>query len=96
MKRLLLVLSLVLLAVGWAILFLDLDTFYRYGVHSNEVASITEEGYVIPWPTGETPWLALISIRVCVLAFWLSAAGLYSLRFRVGRAYHGRICRGTE
>ena len=96
MKKVLLVTSLLLLGVGLAIPLWDLNTFVQYGVHINEVASITEEGYIIAWPTGETPWFAQISIRGYVLFFWLSAAAGYSLRLGVGRVYIGRVFRGTE
>ena len=96
MKKVLLVISLLLLGVGLVALLCDLDTFLRYGVHSNEVASITEEGYIIAWPTGDVPWFAQISIRSWVFFFWLSAAGAYSLRFGVDTAYRGRMRRGTE
>ena len=95
-KKLLLAVSLLSFGIGLAILLCELDTYHRYGVHSNEVASITEEGYVIVWPTGEVPWFAQVSIRSWVLFFWLLAAGVYSLRFFVGKAYHGVIWRGTE
>jgi hypothetical protein len=74
----------------------DLYKFERYGVHLNEVVGITEEGYRMPWPTGETPLFAQVSTGVFVLAFWVSAVGVYSLRFAIGRSYHGKICRGTE
>jgi hypothetical protein len=96
MKKLLLAMSLLLLGTGLVIFLCDLDTFLQYGIHSNEVASITEEGYIIAWPTGEVPWFAQITIRAYVLLFWVSAAGVYSLRFGVGRRYHGRMCRGAE
>jgi hypothetical protein len=96
MNKLLLALSLLLLGAGLVMLLCDLDTLLRYGVHSNEAASITEEGYVIAWPTGEVPWFAQISIRAYVLFFWLAAAVVYSLRFGIGRRYHGRMCRGAE
>lgn len=96
MKKLFLTLSLLLFAVGLALLLCDWDTFRRYGVHSNETAGITEEGDVIPWPTGEAPWFAQISIRTYVLLFWLSSAGAYYLRNCVRDSYQGRIRRGTE
>jgi hypothetical protein len=94
--KFLLAIALLLFGVGLAILLCDLDTYYRYGVHSNEVAAITEEGYIIAWPTGEAPWFAQVSIRSWVLLFWLMAAGVYSLRFCVGKPYHGVVWRGTE
>jgi hypothetical protein len=96
MKRVLLGASLLLFGVGLAILLCDLNTFHRYGVHINEVASITEEGYILNWPTGEDPWFAQIPIRNFVLFFWLSAAGTYWLRFYVRKPYRGVIWRGTE
>ncbi len=96
MKKLLLAISLLFFGVGLALLLDDVDTFYRYGVHSNEVASITEEGYIINWPTGEVPWFAQVSVRSWVVIFWLSAAGLYALRFCVSKSYHGLVWRGTE
>src|ERR1035441_881251 len=95
-KKLLLAISLLSFGSGLTILLCELDTYHRYGVHSNEVASITEEGYVIAWPTGEVPWFAQVPVRSWILVFWLSAAGAYSLRFCVGKAYHGIIWRGTE
>ena len=96
MKKLLLATRLLLFGVGLTILVDDLDTFDRYGFHSNEVACITDEGYIIDWPTGEVPWFAQVSIRSWVVFFWFSAAGAYSLRFYVGKPYHGLIWRGTE
>ena len=96
MKKLLLAISLLLFGVGLAILVDDLDTFYRYGFHSNEVACITDEGYIINWPTGEVPWFAQVSIRSWVFLFWFSAAGVYSLRFCAGKPYHGLTWRGAE
>ena len=96
MKKLLLAMSLVLFGIGLVILVEDLDSFYRYGFHSNEVAGINGEGYVIDWPTGDVPWFAQISVHSWVVIFWLSAAGAYSLRFCVGKPYHGLIWRGTE
>ena len=95
-KKLLLAISLLSFGIGLAILLCELDTYHRYGVHSNEVASITEEGYVIAWPTGEVPWFAQVSIRGWVLFFWLSASVVYSLRFCVGKPYHGIIWRAAE
>src|ERR1017187_7763098 len=95
-KKLLLAISLLSFRSGLTILLCELDTYHRYGVHSNEVASITEEGYVIAWPTGEVPWFAQVPVRSWILVFWLSAAGAYSLRFFVGKPYHGVIWRGTE
>jgi hypothetical protein len=80
-KKLLLLMSLLLFGVGLAMLLDDVDTFYRYGVHSNELASITEEGFIINWPTGEVPWFAQVSIRSWVAVFWLSGTTLYGLRF---------------
>src|ERR1017187_10300512 len=79
-KKLLLAISLLSFGIGLAILLCELDTYHRYGVHSNEVASITEEGYVIAWPTGEVPWFAQVSIRSWVFVFWLSAADRKSTR----------------
>ncbi len=96
MKKLLLAISLLFFGLGLVILLDDADTFYRYGVHSNEVASITEEGYIINWPKGEVPWFAQVSVRSWVGFFWLSAAGFYALRFRVGNPYNGLVWRGTE
>jgi hypothetical protein len=95
-KKLLLAISLLLFGVGVAILLDDADTFYRYGVHSNEVASITEEGYIMNWPTGETPWFAQVSIPSWVVIFWLLGGGLYALRFCVGKPYRGLLWRGAE
>jgi hypothetical protein len=95
-KKLLLLMSLLLFGVGLAILLDDVDTFNRYGVHSNEVASITEEGFLINWPTGEVPWFAQVSVRNWVVILWLSGSALYALRFCITRPYHGLIWRGTE
>jgi hypothetical protein len=96
MKKVLLVISLLFLGLGLAILLYDLDTFLQYGVHINEVAAITDEGYIIAWPTGETPWFAQISVRSWVVFFLLSALGAYCLRVEASKDYRGRICRGTE
>ena len=96
MKKLLLAISLLFFGLGLLILLEDLDTFYRYGFHSNEVAGITDEGYMIDWETGNVPWFAQVSVGSWVVIFWLSAVGAYSLRFCVGKPYHGLIRRGTE
>ena len=96
MKKLWLALGTLLLAIGFAILVYDLVTFHRYGVHVNDVAAITDDGYVIPWPTGEDPWFARVSIRAWSFFFWLAGAVLYGLPTLVGRPYRGRVMRGTE
>jgi len=95
-KKLLLAISLLFFGLGLLILVEDLNTFYRYGFHSNEVAAITDEGYIIDWETGNVPWFAQVSVRSWVVIFWLSAVGTCSLRFCVGKPYHGLIWRGTE
>lgn len=96
MRKMLLPMSLVLVAVGLAVFVYDAYTSHRFGVHLNEVAGVTDEGIPIEWPTGERPTFTLIPVYIHALACWPAAAGVFSLRFRVGNAYQGRICRGTE
>lgn len=96
MKKVCLVVSLILLAVGLAIFLWDACTSHRYGFHMNEVAGLTEAGEPIDWPTGERPLLMEIPISVYALAFCLAPMAIYALRLRSGRTFQGRICRGTE
>jgi hypothetical protein len=95
MRRVCIIVSLVLLAVGLAILVFDAYTSCRYGFHMNEVAGITDDGVPIDWPTGERPTFTLIPLSGYALFFGLAAVGVFSLWRVVGCAYHGRICRGT-
>jgi hypothetical protein len=96
MRKIFLIVGLVLLAIGLVIFLFDAYTSSRYGFHMNEVAGLADNGEPIDWATGERPTFTLIPIFVYALGFWLAAAGVFSLRFRVGRCYHARICRGTE
>ena len=96
MKTICFIVGLLLLAVGLVIFFFDAYTSHRYGFHMNEVAGLTDAGDPIDWPTGEAPKWTLIPIFVYALGFWLAAAGVFWLRSRLGRAHHGRTCRGTE
>ena len=95
-KKVLLAIRLRFFGIGLGLLPDDADTWSRCGVHRNDVASITKEGCILHWPTGELPWFTQVAVRGWVVMFRLSAAGLYALRFCVSKPYPALIWRGTE
>ena len=96
MKRLLTFISVALTCAGLLILAWDMVTFRRYGFHVNEVAGFTEYGEPIDWPTGEIPLPMQFPIWVHATVLWIFGFASFLLRRTIGRAYRGRIVRGTE
>lgn len=85
-----------LLAGGAVILAYDAFFTLSYGCDANKVASVTEEGFIIAWPTGETPVWAQVPAFTYSFGFWLLSAAAFAVWRGMGRIYAGRICRGTE
>jgi hypothetical protein len=85
-----------LLDVGVVILAYDAFFILSYGCDVNDMASVTEEGAIIAWPTGETPVWAQVPAFTYSFGFWLLSAAAFAVWRGMGRIYAGRICRGTE
>jgi len=85
-----------LLAAGAVIFVYDAYFILSYGFDVNDVAAVTAEGFIIAWPTGETPVWAQLPVFTYSIAFWLLAAAAFAVWRGMGRVYAGRICRGTE
>jgi len=95
-RKIPIVVASLLLAVGAVILAYDAFFILSYGFDASEVASVTEDGFIIAWPTGETPVWAQVPTFTYSFGFWLLAAAAFAVWRGMGRIYAGRICRGTE
>jgi hypothetical protein len=84
-----------LLAVGAVILAYDVFFIVSYGCDANDVAGVTNDGFIIDWPTGERPVWAQVPAFTYSFGFWLLAAAVFAVWRGMGRVYAGRIWRGT-
>ena len=96
MRKIPIIVGSLLLAVGVVIFAYDASFIISYGVDANDVASVTEEGFIIDWPTGETPLWAQIPAYTYSFGFWLLAAAAFAAWRPMGRVYAGRVWGGTE
>ena len=75
MKKLLLIVSLSVLALGAAMLLYDAYFIHRYGVDAMDVVAVDGQ-WAIPWPTGERPFFAEFPAWQYGIAFTISAVVL--------------------
>jgi hypothetical protein len=95
-RKIPLIVSLILLAIGLAITIYDITVIREFGFDVNDVADIGRNGELADWPTGERPGWAFVPAFVYGIGFCLAAVLVLAPWPEPAKAYRGRVVRGTE